>query len=241
MINRYKAIVQYNGSQFSGWATQKGFRTIQETIEKTISKCLDTDIKIHASGRTDKYVHALGQVFHFDSDVEITDWMISNINNYFKNEIKITYLEKVSNKFHARFDVKKKTYLYKISTKQKDIFEAPICLQYAQKINLNKLRKVSKKFIGEHDFLSFSTTDKENTVRNIYEIKIYKKRKYVFIEITGNGFLRNMVRMIVGTLLNFNEGKISMEEIDKLLVNPKKGSSITKAEGCGLYLKQVQY
>ncbi len=238
---RYKAIVAYNGSCFYGWASQEGFRTVQDTIEKTLSKCLNDNIKIQASGRTDKFVHALGQVFHFDSDLEINDYLLQSINNYFKNEIQIISLNKVDDKFHARFSVKQKTYVYKISTKPKNIFDAPTSLQYAKKINLKKIRKASKLFIGKYDFLSFSTSEKQDTVRTIYEIKIYKKKQYVYIEITGNGFLRNMVRMIVACLLNFNEDKINLDQIKDLFNYPKKGSAIAKADGCGLYLKEVNY
>ncbi len=238
---RYKVTVEYNGANFYGWATQDGFRTIQDTIEKTFSKCLNENIKIHASGRTDKFVHALGQVFHFDSNLEIDDYMVKNINNYFKNEIRIISLEKVDDKFHARFHVKKKTYIYKISTKPINIFEAPTALQYAKKVNIKKLKKASQLFLGTHNFLSFSTSDKDDTKRTIYEIKVFKKKQYIYIEVSGNGFLRNMVRMIVACLLNYNEDKLTLEEIKNLIDNPKKGSSISKADGCGLYLKRVEY
>ena len=238
---RYKVIVEYNGSNFYGWSRQKGLKTIQETIEQTLSLCLNENIVIHASGRTDKYVHAINQVFHFDSSIEINNFMINNINNYFKDKILIKSIQKVNDKFHARFDVKVKTYMYKINIGNKNIFESDTCLQYNKKIDLKKIKKLKNIFVGEHNFLSFSTSEKENTIRNIYDIRFKKQKNYIYIFISGNGFLRNMVRMIVSCMLSYNENNITIEQIKWLLNNPKKGSSINKANGCGLYLYNVEY
>ncbi len=113
--------------------------------------------------------------------------------------------------------------------------------QYNRPINLTKIKKLCPLFQGRHDFLSFSTTTIADTCREIYQIRIRQEGDYVYVYVTANGFLRNMVRMIVGTLLAYNEDKISLETIHECFVHPKKGQSLYKAPGCGLYLQKVIY
>jgi tRNA pseudouridine38-40 synthase len=159
---------------------------------------------------------------------------MSPIDILFK-EVKI-----VNDKFHARFSAKYKTYIYLISSID-EIFKRNYQFFYEHKINIIKIKKAMKLFIGNHDFKSFSTSVLDNSIRTISKFNI-KKRKHMYVfSITGNGFLRNMVRMILGSLLDINENKKNINDITKLLSNPKKGSSIAKVPGCGLYLKEVKY
>lgn len=240
---RYFCYVRYIGTTFHGWAKQDGFKTVQGEIEFVLEKILDRKIKIHASGRTDKYVHAENQAFHFDIDYEINinNTFLEKINSYFKNNIEIKSIRKVSDDFHARFNIKEKIYLYKINTKKKDFFKSNEIYQYNKKINVKKMKEASKLFIGEHDFLSFSTSEKNNTNRTINSIHIKKKKGIINIYISGNGFLRNMVRMIVASLIDVSENKKTINDIKELINNPSKGSSINKAPGCGLYLYKLIY
>jgi len=147
----------------------------------------------------------------------------------------------VDEKFSARFNAKDKTYLYVLNTKKFNVFKHNYCYFYSQKIHLYKLRKASKILLGKHNFLSFSTSELDDTIRTINFIKIKKYHDQYLIFINGNGFLRNMVRMIVGCLLDVNENKKSINDLILLLNNPKKGSAITKLNGCGLYLYKVNY
>jgi tRNA pseudouridine38-40 synthase len=154
-------------------------------------------------------------------------------------DIKIKSLKKVGNDFHARFSAKAKEYIYKIYNKNDNPFFKDYYLVYDKPINLTKIKAASKLFIGKHNFLSFSISDIEDTARNIEYIKINKVGNEIVIKIKGNGFLRGMVRMIVGALIDVNENRKTNEDIKKLLNNPKKGSSITKVRASGLYLNKV--
>jgi tRNA pseudouridine38-40 synthase len=121
------------------------------------------------------------------------------------------------------------------------VFYNDYALFHNKKINIKKIKEASKLLIGRHDFLSFSISENENTVREIKTIKTIKKNNFIIISVVGTGFLRGMVRMIVGTLLDYSDGKKTINDIKKLLLNPKKGSAITKVKACGLYLNKVKY
>jgi tRNA pseudouridine38-40 synthase len=143
--------------------------------------------------------------------------------------------------FHARFDAKNKTYQYIINNGKYDLFKSKYELFYPGKINLLLLKKGAKLLIGTHDFKSFSTSELNDTTRIINYIKFKKNLNRYYIIINGNGFLRNMVRMIVGALLDLNENKKTLEDFKRLLKEPKKGSAISKAKAGGLYLLKVYY
>lgn len=238
-----KVKVSYDGTFFCGWAKQNNNISVQQTIEDALSEVLDEKINIFASGRTDKYVHAIDQCFNFKiKNIKIPLCKLKEIlNNRFKNKIYIKSIAKIDDSFHSRFSIKSKTYLYKINTGKNNIFESNYVYQYCKNINLKKIKTIIPMFIGEKNFLSFSTSDVENTIRKINKISISKKSEYVLIQINGNGFLRNMVRMIVATFLNYNEDKITVENINQLFQIPKKGNAINKAPGCGLYLFKTFY
>lgn len=239
----FKAIVSYDGSCFHGWAKQPSHNTVQQTIEQALQRLLNKKIAIYGSGRTDAYVHAINQVFSFSYDgalMETSNFIIA-INNLLPKTIRIKSIEKVNNKFNARFNAKSKTYVYVVNQGKYSIFENNYFYNYNKRIKIHKIKKSAKLLIGKHNFLSFSTSTLENTTRTINFIKIYKKKNRVFFVINGDGFLRNQVRMIVGSLLDFNEDKKTLNDFDNLLKNPHKGACITKAPGCGLYLYKVEY
>lgn len=237
----YMVKLSYDGSNFFGWAKQKGFRTVQEEIENDLSNLFDEKISIFASGRTDKYVHALDQCFNFKSTKLLPTKSIQRFLNSHIDDIYIKQVKIVDDDFSSRFSIIKKTYLYKINVGKFDLFKRNIEYQYNQPIDLKKIRSISKLFIGEKDFRSFSTSEKDSSIRTIYNISVSWKDSIVLIKITGNGFLRNMVRMIVGTMIKYCENKISKEDILNLFENPKKGASVYKVDGCGLYLYKTYY
>lgn len=239
----FKAIVSYDGSFFHGWAKQPNNVTVQQTIEEALHKLLHKKITIYGSGRTDAYVHAINQVFSFSYDGQLMESnnFIVAINNLLPKTIRIKSIEKVNDKFNARFNAKSKTYTYIVNQGEYSIFQNNYFYNYNKKIKISKVKKAAKLLIGKHNFLSFSTSTLEDTIRTINFIKIYKKKERVFFVVNGNGFLRNQVRMIVGSLLDFNEDKKTLDDFQSLLKNPHKGACITKAPGCGLYLFEVQY
>lgn len=242
-MSTYKVKVSYDGTNYFGWAKQtNGLKTIQNEIELTLSNIFNEKINIFASGRTDKYVHALDQCFHFKSSSNLPVNAIKRMcESKLPKDIRINTIKIVDDKFHARFSIKSKIYLYKINISKFNIFEQNYVYQYNKKINLSLIKKAMKLFIGEKDFLSFSTSEVSNTIRKIESFTVTKKQNYVYFKIRGNGFLRNMVRMIIATLINLNENKITNEDIINLINNPKKGSSIDKVPGCGLYLYKTIY
>lgn len=238
----YKAIVAYDGTNYHGWAIQPNNISIQETIEKNLSKILNKKTKIFGSGRTDAYVHAYNQVFSFKTTNTMKPKEICNsLNRILPNDIFIKSIKLVDDLFNARFSAKSKTYIYKISNDVNGVFINNYTLKYNKPLNIKKMKQAANLLIGKHNFLSFSISEVEDTVRVIKSIKITNNGSVTLITITGNGFLRAMVRMIVGMLLDVNENKKTLDDVKNLLSNPKKGSSITKVKACGLYLNKVKY
>ena len=234
--------VSYDGSYFSGYAKQtENIVTVQSELEKALSELFKTNIKVIASGRTDKYVHALDQTVSFKSSTAIN---AEDVKKYLNSKLKHIYIksaELTDKEFSARFSIKSKTYMYVINTGSFDLFRQNYEYQYNKHLNIEKAKEILKLFIGTKNFLSFSTSSLENTIRTVNWIKILKRKNKIFIFINGTGFLRNMVRMIVATIIKYCEQKIDYNHILFLFNNPKKGYSIDKAPGCGLYLYWTTY
>lgn len=240
----YKAILSYKGTNFHGLAIQKNVLTIQGLIQDALFELFNLHIQINASGRTDAYVHANEQVInikHKNLNISPND-LKRALNSKLGNDVWVQQVKAVDDDFHARFDAKRKRYCYKINISKKyNVHEHDIVYQYNKDINLKKIKEIIPLFVKKQDFLSFSTSKVQDTIREVYSIKITKKDNYLFIKVEGSGFLRSMVRMIVGTFLAYNEDKIGIDTIQECFKNPKKGKAIYKAPGCGLYLDKVFY
>lgn len=239
----YLVDISYDGSSYHGWAKQKNNGSVQQTIEDSLSRIYQQKINIIGSGRTDAGVHAIHQYFSFcEQKVNLKpNKLIKALNSQLPNSIRINKIKTIVNSFNARYDAKSKTYLYVINIGKFNLFKNKYLLNYNKPIDLVLWKKAIKLFIGNHDFLSFSKSELSNTKRKISDIKIVKSKYIIKVYITGNGFLRNMVRMIIGSLIDLNEHKKSIADIKKLIDNPKKGSAITLASPCGLYLFKVIY
>ena len=244
---RYFAIVSYKGTPFCGWQKQTVSKlpSVEVTIEKVISRILNKETKIYGSGRTDAGVHALGQTFHFDSEKEINEYrFLHSLNELLPLDIRVLSLKRVKDDFHARFSAKGKTYIYKIRNAQlSSPFESDLEYTLAQELDVKKMVEASKLFEGEHNFQNFTTKEEDDAgfVRNISEISITEQNEHIVILMTGNGFMRYMVRMIVGTLIQVGLGKLTSEDIMKILEDPVRKPSSYKAPAYGLYLKEVCY
>ena len=207
-INRYAAGVEYFGTKYRGWQIQKSTDdTIQSRIDEALSKIADSEIKSTCAGRTDSGVNALSQVIHFDSDKKRTlkAWT-EGCNSILPDDIKLIWVRRVSEDFHARFSAIKRTYKYIVLNKKNtSIFYKNRTLHIKDKINLEIMKEASKHLIGEKDFTSFraSGCQSKSPMREIFEIKISRKKNLITFEISANAFLLNMVRIIVGTLLEF--------------------------------------
>ena len=163
------------------------------------------------------------------------------INDLLPKSIRIKSVKIVNDNFNAQHFALNKTYKYVINTASYDLFNNDYLYNYNKKINVSLLKKASKALLGKHDFLSFSTSELKDTIRIINSISFKKDKNLLIIRINGNGFLRNQVRMIVGSLLDINENKKDKNSLEVLLTNPKKGSCIRKAPGSGLYLEKINY
>ncbi len=242
---RLLAIVQYEGTNFAGWQIQPNERTIQEEIEKVISRIFDTKVQIYGSGRTDAGVHAIGQTFHFDTPkpVENLEKLRYSFNSLLPKDIHIISLKEVDDNFHARFDVVSKLYLYSLSTGEYDVFSRNYSTQFMRKLNIKKIKEASKVFIGKHNFQNFTSKedDKNNFVRTIYDFEIDVVGKTILFSISGTGFMKYMVRMIVGTLIEVGLDKLSVNDIKDLLDTDIRNTVPYKAPPQGLYLVNVEY
>lgn len=241
---RYLMTFAYNGSNFLGYQKQKQGRTVQNEIEKELSTIYNKKISIHASGRTDAKVHAYNQKAHFDVEKEMNiDKLRNSMNKMLPNDIYIKRIEKVNNNFHARFDVVKKVYQYKINVGEYNPLEYDYIYQYNHYLNLEKMKEATKYLVGNHNFKSFTKVneEKEDYVRTIYEINIMNKNDIIDIEFIGSGFLRYMVRNMVGTLIAVGEGKIEPNYVEQILEMEDRTKAYKTANPEGLYLKDVFY
>ncbi|MGL4769166.1 MAG: tRNA pseudouridine(38-40) synthase TruA [Mycoplasmoidaceae bacterium] len=240
-MHNYKAIISYDGTNYYGYAKQLNKATIQSQIEDALEFIFRQKIKVNSSGRTDRYVHALGQVINFKTDIYIKKNNLTiALNNQLPNDIRIKLIEEVDINFHARFMTKSKTYMYVINNGNYDLFRRNYELFVKTKINIELLKKTAEKFVGTHNFSSFSTTKKMSKIRTIKKFEIIdSNNNLIFIKITADGFLKYMVRMIIGKLIQINFGK--EDNILYLLNNPRKGSSLYKEKSHALYLLDVEY
>ena len=233
---RYLIKFSYDGSNYSGFQKQKGLETIEEKLEKALTKVNNKETKITATGRTDKGVHALCQYGHADIDVDINEKKLKRaLNSNLPDDIYVIDTKEVKDDFHARYDVKSKTYKYIINTGEYNPIERNYVFQYNYNLDLDKMKEGIKYFLGEHDFRAFVTDNKskENCVRKITKATIKKDKEKLIISFTGNGFMRYQVRNMVGLLIKLGE--------DKILKSKDRTKSGKTAPPEGLYLVDVKY
>ncbi|MCM3113298.1 tRNA pseudouridine(38-40) synthase TruA [Lederbergia lenta] len=245
-MQRYKGIIAYDGSGYSGYQIQINGKTVQEVLEKALKKMhKGIEIKTVSSGRTDAGVHAYGQVFHFDSPLILSsDRWVNAMNGLLPTDVALQSVEKVSQDFHARYDVEGKTYKYFLYTgKIRNPFERNFTSYYPYKLNIDRIREAAPYFVGTHDFTSFCSakTTKENKIRTISILDIEERENKIIFTFTGNGFLYNMVRIIVGTLLHVGNGKIDPEDIPAIFAAHDRQRAGKTAPAEGLYLWEVYY
>ena len=239
---RYLLNFSYDGTNYFGYAKQPNKISIQEEVETKLSTILNTEIKISASGRTDKGVHAINQFAHFDFKEEIDNEKVRHsLNKMLPNDIFIKSISNVDDNFHARFSASCKTYLYVIKIGDYDLFNRDREMNIYS-LNIDKIIEASSLFIGEHNFQNFcSKNDDIDYVRNIFGIKIYQENSRIYLEFSGNGFMKYQVRKIVGTLIEFAKGKIDTDYIKNMLNKKERDIVPYTAEPQGLYLKDIRY
>lgn len=242
---KYLMTFSYDGTNYEGYQIQGNKKTIQKTIQDKLTMInSNNQVNISASGRTDKGVHALNQMAHFLLDKEInTNTLKNSLNKLLPDDIYIKDITQVDNDFHARFNVIKKEYEYKINLGEYNPIEKNYIYQYNKSLDIDAMRDAAIYIEGTHDFSAFTKIDeeKEDYVRTIYEINFSLEKNILTINFIGNGFLRYMVRNIVGTLVNVGEHKIMPHNINEILKEKQRKNAGIKAPACGLYLKSVLY
>jgi len=245
-MNRIKLTIEYDGTNFCGYQVQPGKRTIQGELESALESIYNQKVVSYSSGRTDAGVHAYNAVVHFDEPKELKNKRIKDsLNAYLPNDVKVVDAEIVNDSFDARFDATTKTYAYKFYISRT---ERPLmfnrALRVNENINIEKMKEACKYFIGEHDFTSFVArkSGKTNFVRTIYSCDISEtaKNEYELI-ISGNGFLYNMVRIIMGTLIFVGEGKYEPKHVKEIIDGKNRALAGKTVAAYGLYLMKVEY
>ncbi len=244
-MKNIKLKLQYEGTNYAGWQRQNDVNTVQENIETALEKLTGEDIKLIASGRTDKGVHAIEQVANFKtrSPIPGEKYKIA-VNAFLPDDISILDSEEVGMRFHSRFDAKGKVYKYKVyNGKRPRALYRNFYYHYPYDIDLEKIIEASKYFLGTHDFKSFMARDcsATNTRRTIDTINVKKIDECIEFEIRGNSFLRYMIRIMVGTLLEIGAGKIEIEDLTGIIEGKKRKYAGITAAAHGLYLEKVFY
>ena len=241
---RIKIVTEYDGTSFCGWQVQPNGRSVQEEIELAVFKITGEKPRVTGSGRTDSGVHAKGQVAHFDTNAKIPPQnFYKALNTHLPSDVRVIRSEEVSQDFHARYSAKKKTYEYKLYISDT---ERPTLSRYASRVDsfdITKIQPAMDVIKGEHDFKCFcaSGSEVESTVRTVYDLTAFSEGDFIVIRITGNGFLYNMVRMIVGALKAVNDGKVTADDINKALLSGERIKGTATAEAKGLTLVEVNY
>ena len=247
--------IAYDGSRFSGWQRQPDKRTVQGTLEEALSIFTKTEVKLNGTSRTDAGVHALMQCASFKGDFAIPEeGLLRAVNNLLSGgmnrrnsvgDCEILSIEEMPMDFHARFDCRGKTYRYVINNGPKDIFRRNYCCWVPGNLDMERMREGASRLVGTHDFCAFQASggnERETTVRTISDAVISgNPGGDIIFEVTGDGFLYNMVRIITGTLIEMGQGKKSPEEMTSIIESLDRSRAGHTAPAEGLYLKEIYF
>lgn len=240
---RYKVCISYDGFNYYGFQKQKDKCSIQSEIERVLSKIFNESINVIGCSRTDKGVHASVFYFHFDSDkTRSVDKLKISMNKLLNKDIYVRSIEITDIDFHARYSVKSKEYVYLINMGEYNPISRNYVYQYNKSIDVSKLESSASYLIGKHNFKSFTSDDeRKDYTRTIYYIKFSIDKDILKISICGDGFLKYMVRNIVGLFIDVNEGLKSVSDISLILSSMDRTKLGKRIESCGLYLNEVNY
>lgn len=237
---RYMASVSYDGSSFYGFQKLNNHKTVQGELEKSLTKINKTLCLVKGAGRTDRGVHAVDQVIHFDLNINIDEQHLKKaINSIIDKSIYVNYCQIVNDSFHARHSVRNKVYEYAINTGEYNPIENKYIYNYCHKLNLKIMKKAAHKLLGIHSYKSFVSGTRDNYNSEIKKIKFFQKKDILIIRFEGKSFYRYMIRNLVGCLIAISEGKITLEELNEML--NEKEIKYKTAPACGLYLVKITY
>jgi len=245
-MQRYKAEVEYDGTSFVGWQFQKNGQSVQEVLQKAIFNFSKERAIVIGAGRTDSGVHALAQVAHFDLKKKIQEKsLLPAINQNIGNKsVTVLKINKINKKFHARYDAKKRTYLYLIINRQ-----SPLALQknkawhIRKNLDINVMKKGAKLLLGTHNFTTFRATScgAKSPIRTIEKILIKKNKDKITLQFTSRSFLQQQVRSMVGCIKYLGEGRWDLDNFKTVFKSKNRSKCAPPAPACGLYLQSVSY
>ncbi len=242
---RIKLVVHYDGTAYHGWQAQADVDTIQEQLEKALEKLCGCQVKLIGSSRTDAGVHALGQVAHADIDTPVpTKNIIRSLNRYLPDDIVVTEAEDVDESFDAIRSTTSKLYRYSIYTgKIRPVREIRYCWHRPGKLNILKMQQAAEKMLGKKDFKSFASAadQRESSIRTILKCEVIESKPFIYIDVEADGFLYNMVRNIVGTLVDIGRGRWDPEYIEEILTAKDRAAAGKIAPARGLCLMEIDY
>ena len=243
--------IEYDGTGFSGWQIQPESRTVQGELQKALKKICGQEIKLDGTSRTDAGVHALGQRASFKAEFGIpVEKLALVMNNMLPGDIKIKEAKEMPLDHHARFDAKGKKYIYKImNCAEKNVFKRNFYYYFDRPLDVEKMKEAAGYLVGTHDFASFmamGSTPQQTTVRTIYSYEVFCESnkdgsKEILLEVKGDGFLYNMVRIMTGTIVEAGMGKIRPEEVADIILAKDRSRAGRTAPPQGLYLGEIYY
>ncbi|NLI53528.1 MAG: tRNA pseudouridine(38-40) synthase TruA [Clostridiales bacterium] len=245
MSRRIRLVVQYDGTDYVGWQLQQNGVSVQQRLNEAAFDVTGEAIRLHGSGRTDSGVHAKAQVAHFDTTARMpADKFAIAMNMRLPRDIRVLYSEEAPEGFHARFSAKNKTYRYTVQTGlHADVFTRNTALHIHTPLDFEKMRRAAADALGEHDFCAFMSagTAMERTVRTVTRSEWTADGKYLYYDVSANGFLYNMVRILVGTMLEIGSGRLPQDAIACALNSGVRADAGATAPPQGLTLMRVQY
>lgn len=245
-MRNFKLLIEYDGSRYNGWQRLGDTdNTIQFKLENVLSLMTEESIEVLGSGRTDAGVHALNQVANFKSKTTMSPEEIRDYcNRYLPDDIVVKVVEEADARFHARYNALSKKYLYRIWNHEiPTAFSRKYSTLITEPLDVPAMRKASLYFLGEHDFRAFTTakSKKKSSVREVYSIDIHRDDQWLDIMIHGNGFLHNMVRIMVGTLIEVGLGQRKPQDVQEILEGRMRAEAGATAPPQGLFLYEVYY
>lgn len=237
--------IKYDGSAYHGWQVQKNALTVQEVFQNAVEKVFLSRLDVKGCSRTDTGVHANMYCVSIKTDMDIAPYgIIMALNSNLPRDIAVVDCREVDDDFHPRYSCKSKEYIYKIyNGRIRNPFDADYALHYNRPIDAEYLNREAQAFVGEYDYLGFcsANSDVEDTVRDVKSFSVWREGDYVYFKVEADGFLYNMVRIMVGTLLFVNEGKIKEGELKDVILSKDRKRAGKTASPNGLYLNKINY
>ncbi|HYV37388.1 MAG TPA: tRNA pseudouridine(38-40) synthase TruA [Gemmataceae bacterium] len=245
-MRNLKLTLSYDGTDFSGWQTQPGFRTVQETLEAAIAELTgEAKIRVNASGRTDAGVHAVGQVANFYSETQLpVETLVRAINAHLPDDVVVREVVDVPEAFNANRDAVRKLYRYVIHDGlAPSPFLRRYCFQSGRPLDADAMRRAAQPLLGRHDFRSFETNwpNRQSSVRTITHVGLSRVGDWIWLDVEADGFLYNMVRAIAGTLMNVGRGFWPESKVAEILAAEDRVQAGPTAAAQGLFLMRVMY